>query len=60
MQREKRTLQIYGAEKYTSARHACCMRKGFLYIIECHGIKQRVEVMVSNHILQMGNIQGEK
>ena len=41
MQREKKTLQIYGAEKYTSARHACRMRKGFLYIIECHRHKTK-------------------
>ena len=39
--KRKKTLQIYGAEKYTSARHACCMRKGFLYIIECHRRKTK-------------------
>ena len=41
MQREKKTLQIDGAEKCTSARHACRMRKGFLYIIECHRHKTK-------------------
>ena len=41
MQREKKTLQIYRAEKYTSAHHACCMRKGFLYIIKCHRHKTK-------------------